>query len=196
MAKKVISKKKTTKVAKKSAFKPVKKISKKTNLKQSAAIIKSASLKPGEIAPEFTLLDQNGRSVSLGDYRGKNVVVYFYPKAMTPGCTVQACEIRDSYARLNDLEVVILGISPDPVKKLKQFEEKKELNFTLLSDVDHKVTESYHAWDLKKFMGREFMGVLRQSFFIDKKGKILHVMHKVETAHHHQAIIEYFKNRG
>lgn len=217
MAKKKTSKKTAKKITKKIAGKPAKKTTKKIQAKkkapakkvvskkspakkaparQSAEIIKSASLKPGEMAPEFTLTDQNGKLVSLKDYRGRNVVVYFYPKAMTPGCTVQACEIRDSYARLNDLDVVILGISPDPVKKLKQFEDKKELNFTLLSDSDHGVAELYHSWGLKKFMGREYMGVLRQSFFIDKNGKILHVMHKVETANHHQVVIDFFKNLG
>lgn len=155
---------------------------------------KTVSLAPGDKAPDFTLLNQNGEKVSLKDFRGQNVVVYFYPKAMTPGCTVQACGLRDSAAELEDLNVVVLGISPDPVNKLKQFEEKKELDFLLLSDPDHKVAEAYHSWGLKKFMGKEYMGILRQSFFIDPKGKILHVLHKVETKSHHQTVIDFFKN--
>ncbi|WP_407677020.1 thioredoxin-dependent thiol peroxidase [Peredibacter starrii] len=146
------------------------------------------------MAPDFTLLDQNGNSVSLHDFKGMNVVVYFYPKAMTPGCTVQACEIRNSDQKLKDSEIVVLGISADPVKKLKQFEEKQHLNFTLLSDEDRKVIEAYGSWGLKKFMGREFMGILRQSFLIDKTGKIVHVMHKVDTKTHHQDILNFFKN--
>ncbi|MGE3610478.1 MAG: thioredoxin-dependent thiol peroxidase [Bacteriovoracaceae bacterium] len=146
------------------------------------------------MAPEFTLLDQNGNTVSLKDFRGKNVVVYFYPKALTPGCTVQACSLKDSESKLKDEEVVVLGISADPVKKLKQFEEKYHLNFRLLSDEDKKVIQAYGSWGLKKFMGREFMGILRQSFLIDKKGVIRHVMHKVDTKTHHQEVLNFFKN--
>lgn len=196
MAKKVVkkaAKKVRKKVTKKVAAKKVTK--KATVKKQSASVIKSDTLKPGDMAPDFTLMDQNGNSVSLHDYRGMNVVVYFYPRAMTPGCTVQACEIRNSEDKLKNEEIVVLGISADPVKKLKQFEEKQDLNFTLLSDEDHKVTEAYGSWGLKKFMGREFMGILRQSFLIDKNGKILHVMHKVDTKTHHQDILNFFKNR-
>lgn len=188
------------KVAKKVAKKaPAKKVTKKVAnkalpKKQSAAVIKSHTLKPGDAAPDFTLLDQNGSEVSLHDYRGKNVVVYFYPKAMTPGCTVQACELRNSESELKSENIVVLGISADPVKKLKQFEDKEKLNFTLLSDPDHQVIEAYGSWGLKKFMGREYMGIMRQSFLIDKKGKILHVMHKVETKNHHDAVLNFFKN--
>jgi peroxiredoxin Q/BCP len=195
MAKKA-AKKVTKKVTKKAAKKVTKKVTKKAApKKQSASVIKSATLKPGDKAPDFTLQDQNGKSVSLHDFKGKNVVVYFYPRAMTPGCTVQACEIRNSKDQLQDEGIVVLGISADPVKKLKQFEDKQDLNFTLLSDEDHQVTESYGSWGLKKFMGREFMGILRQSFFIDKAGKILHVMHKVDTKTHHQDVLEFFKNQ-
>lgn len=173
----------------------MKKVTKKVApKKQSAGVIKAPTLMVGDKAPTFTLLDQNGKKVSLKDFLGKNVVVYFYPKALTPGCTTQACEIRDSITKLIDLDIVVLGISPDSPKKLKNFEEKKELNFTLLSDEDHKVAEAYHSWGPKKFMGRDYVGILRQSFFIDPKGKILHVMHKVETKNHHQEIINFFKN--
>ena len=195
MAKKA-TKKVTKKVAKKAAKKVTKKVTKKAApKKQSASVIKSPTLKAGDKAPDFTLHDQNGKPVSLHDFKGKNVVVYFYPRAMTPGCTVQACEIRNSEDQLKAAGIVVLGISADPVKKLKQFEEKQDLNFTLLSDEDHQVTEAYGSWGLKKFMGREFMGILRQSFFIDKAGKILHVMHKVDTKTHHQDVLNFFKNQ-
>jgi thioredoxin-dependent peroxiredoxin len=194
------SKKVTKKVAKKTVKKvsakkaPSKKTSKKVAKKQSAALIRSGIPQVGDKAPEFSLQDQNGNTVSLKDFKGMNVVVYFYPKAMTPGCTVQACGLRDTDNALKDLDVVVLGISADPVKKLKQFEEKEKLNFTLLSDPDHKVAEAYGSWGLKKFMGREFMGILRQSFFVDKAGKIAHVMHKVDTKTHHQDVVNFFKH--
>jgi thioredoxin-dependent peroxiredoxin len=189
VAKKVI--KAPAKVAKKAAKKVTKKVGPD---KQSAGVVKAPTLQVGDVAPDFSLQDQSGQEVSLHDFKGKNVVVYFYPKAMTPGCTVQACEIRNSEEKLSDYDIVVLGISADPVKSLKKFTEKEKLNFTLLSDPDKKVIEAYGAWGLKKFMGREFMGILRQSFFIDKDGRILHVMHKVETKKHHTAIVDFFKN--
>lgn len=163
--------------------------------KQSAAVVKAPTLQKGDMAPDFTLQDQNGKEVSLHDFRGMNVVVYFYPKAMTPGCTTQACELRNSESKLKEAEIVVLGISADPVKSLKKFEEKEKLNFTLLSDPDHQVIEAYGSWGHKKFMGREFDGILRQSFMIDKEGKIIHVMHKVETKSHHDDVLAIFKNR-
>lgn len=182
-------------MAKKVAKKATKKVTKKVTKK--AATIKSApsvSLKAKDKAPAFTLLDQNGEKVSLNDFKGQNVVVYFYPKAMTPGCTVQACGIRDAEKALNKMGIVVLAISPDPVKRLKQFEDKQNLNFKLLSDEDHKVAEAYGSWGLKKFMGREFMGVLRQTFLIDKTGKIIEVWNKVNTKTHHEDILKFFKN--
>ena len=131
----------------------------------------------GKVAPAFSLLDQRGGKVSLKQFRDiKNVVLYFYPKAMTPGCTVQACGIRDSQSDFASLDTVVLGVSPDSVDRLVKFEDKQELNFTLLSDEDHATTEKYGAWGLKKFMGREFMGVLRSTFIIGKDGRIAHVM--------------------
>lgn len=185
VAKKKVSKKKVTK----------KKVAKKTTKKkETAALIKAPTLSVGDLAPEFVLEDQNGKKVSLKDFRGQNVVVYFYPKAMTPGCTVQACSLRDSESRLNRENIVVLGISADPVTRLKKFEERDKLNFTLLSDPDHRVTESYHSWGLKKFMGREFMGILRQSFLINPKGEIIHIMHKVNTKTHHDDVLAIFKS--
>ena len=189
-AKKAV-KKETKKLSPKASSTPIKKPAAK---KESAAVVKSGILNVGDMAPDFTLADQNGQAVSLSSLKGKKVVVYFYPKALTPGCTVQACGLRDASKELKEKNIVILGISADPVKKLKNFEEKKDLNFTLLSDEDHEVTKAYGCWGLKKFMGREFMGILRQSFLIDEKGKIVHVMHKVDTGSHHQDILNFFKN--
>jgi len=153
-----------------------------------------ATIRTGNLAPAFTLQDQDGKKVSLKDFRGdKNVILYFYPKAMTPGCTVQACGLRDSQARLKKLDTVVLGISPDPVSRLQKFAERDRLNFTLLSDEDHRIAEKYGVWGLKKFMGREFMGILRTSFLIDKEGRIVHVMDKVKTKTHHDDIVEVIK---
>ena len=191
-ARKVV-KKVTKKVAAKKAA-PAKKVVKKITKKKSAVVMKTSSLKVGDMAPEFTLEDQNGKPVSLKDFRGENVVVYFYPKAMTPGCTVQACSLRDSQSKLNHANIVVLGISADPVKKLKQFETKDKLNFTLLSDPDHKLIEAYGSWGMKKFMGREYMGILRQSFLIDQTGKIIHIMNKVDTKTHHDDVLNFFTN--
>jgi len=153
--------------------------------------------KIGNLAPVFSLLDQNGKKVSLQEFRGKsNVLVYFYPKAMTPGCTVQACGLRDVKAELAALDTVVLAISPDPVARLAKFSERDSLNFTLLSDEDHSVADKYGAWGLKKFMGREFMGVLRSSFVIDKEGRLTHVMAKVKTKTHHDDVLAILKELG
>ena len=153
--------------------------------------------KVGNMAPAFTLQDQDGNKVSLKQFRGdKNVVLYFYPKAMTPGCTVQACGIRDSKKGLAKADTVVLGVSPDPVARLGKFIEKQDLNFTLLSDEDHAVTEKYGAWGLKKFMGREFMGVLRTTFIIGKDGRLKHVMDKVKTKTHHDDVLAMIKDLG
>jgi len=153
--------------------------------------------KVGNLAPAFTLQDQSGDKVSLKDFRGKkNVVLYFYPKAMTPGCTVQACGIRDSKKQLAKLDTVVLGVSPDPVARLGKFIDKQDLNFTLLSDEDHAIADKYGAWGLKKFMGREFMGVLRTSFIIGKDGRLKHVMDKVKTKSHHDDVMALIKELG
>jgi peroxiredoxin Q/BCP len=113
---------------------------------------------------------------------------------MTPGCTVQACELSKSQSRLQDAQIVVLGISADPVKSLKKFEEKEKLNFTLLSDPDHKIIESYGAWGPKKFMGREYDGIHRQSFLIGKDGKIASIIHQVNTKTHHEDVLKFFTN--
>lgn len=153
--------------------------------------------KIGNLAPAFKLQDQNGEKVSLKQFRGNsNVALYFYPKAMTPGCTVQACGIRDSKKALAKLDTVVLGVSPDPFPRLGRFIEKQDLNFTLLSDEDHAITEKYGCWDLKKFMGREFMGVLRTTFIIGKDGRLKHVMNKVKTKSHHDDVMDLIKELG
>lgn len=155
------------------------------------------TLQKGDPAPAFSLSDQEGNTVSLADFAGKSrVVLYFYPKAMTPGCTVQAQGLRDSSEGLAARDAVALGVSPDPVKRLKKFEEKEELNFTLLADEDHSVAEAYGVWGLKKFMGREYMGVMRVTFVIDKDGSIAHVMDKVKTKTHHDDVLEVLDSLG
>ena len=146
----------------------------------------------GKLAPAFTLQNQAGENVSLKDFKGKkNVVIYFYPKASTPGCTTQACGIRDTKTELANLDTVVLGISPDNPKKLQKFIDKYDLNFDLLADEDH--AEKYGVWGLKKFMGREFMGILRTSFFVDKNGCLRYIMSKVNTKTHDQEVIAYIK---
>ena len=146
--------------------------------------------KIGNLAPKFALQDHEGNVVSLADFNGKSaVVVYFYPKAMTPGCTVQAQGLRDTAKALKKLNAVVLGISPDPIKKLAKFVERDALNFQLLSDEDHAVADSYGAWGPKKFMGREFDGILRTTFIVGKDGKLKAVMDKFKTKDHHTALI-------
>ncbi len=152
--------------------------------------------KIGSIAPLFTLRNQRDEAIALKDFRGnKNVVLYFYPKAMTPGCTVQACGIRDSRKAYEKLDTVVLGVSPDPVARLQRFEDKQALNFDLLSDPDHAVADKYGVWDLKKFMGREFMGILRTTFIIGKDGRLKHVIDKVRTKTHHQDVQDLIRTK-
>ena len=154
-----------------------------------------AELKIGNAAPAFTLQDQNGNKVNLKEFKGKrNVVLYFYPKAMTPGCTVQACGLRDSIKELEKLSAITLGISPDSISRLKKFEDKEDLNFILLSDEDHSIAEKYGVWGLKKFMGREYMGIIRSTFVIDKQGKLAHVIGKVKTKSHHDDVLKILKS--
>ncbi|AXP61171.1 thioredoxin-dependent thiol peroxidase [Haemophilus influenzae] len=151
-------------------------------------------LSVGNQAPAFTLLNQQEKPVSLNDFRGKKVLIYFYPKALTPGCTTQACGLRDSKSELDALGLVVLGISPDAPKKLAQFIEKKELNFTLLSDPDHQVATQFGVWGEKKFMGRTYDGIHRISFLINESGNIMQVFDKFKTKDHHQMIIDYLRS--
>ncbi len=152
-------------------------------------------LKRGENAPHFILPDQHNQSVALTDFKGKKVLVYFYPKALTPGCTTQACNLRDSKAELDKLNVVILGISPDSPQKLANFTDKKALNFILLSDQEHQVAEQFGVWGEKKFMGKTFDGIHRISFLIDEQGKIEQVFDKFKTSEHHQVVLDYLTQK-
>ncbi|MBB3059993.1 thioredoxin-dependent thiol peroxidase [Microbulbifer rhizosphaerae] len=148
----------------------------------------------GNLAPAFTLTNQSGEKVSLKDFRDKkNVVLYFYPKALTPGCTTQACGIRDSAGDFTKLDTAVLGVSPDPESKLQKFIDKHELNFDLLADEDHKVADKYGCWGLKKFMGREYMGLLRTTFIIDKNGRLRHIIDKVKTKSHHDDVLGWIR---
>ena len=131
-----------------------------------------AALSVGDKAPAFTLKDQDGKTVKLSQFKGKNVVVYFYPKADTPGCTTQSCNLRDAFPQLKKLKAVVLGISPDPVAKQKKFDDKYGLGFPLLSDEDHKVAEAWGVWGEKSLYGRKFMGIVRSAFVVDDKGKL------------------------
>lgn len=148
------------------------------------------TLTSGDIAPVFALLNQNNETIALENYLGKQqVLVYFYPKAMTPGCTVQAQGLRDIKAQLQGLNTVVLGISPDETKRLDKFCLRDELNFDLLSDVDHRVADAFGVWGLKKFMGREYDGIHRLSFLIGLDGKISHVFNKFKTKNHHECVL-------
>tara|TARA_S200000501_G_scaffold302191_1_gene289568 strand:+ start:30 stop:482 length:453 start_codon:yes stop_codon:yes gene_type:complete len=146
-------------------------------------------LKSGDTAPEFSATKQNGQTINLKDYRGKKVVLYFYSKDNTPGCTTQACNLRDNYTVLKKQGYEIIGISQDSEKLHQKFIEKQSLPFDLISDVDHKVHNLYGTWDLKKFMGKEYMGTLRTTFLIDEKGIISDVIEKVKTADHTSQIL-------
>lgn len=151
--------------------------------------------KLGNLAPAFKLKNQDDTFVSLKDFRdSKNVVVYFYPKASTPGCTTQACGLRDIHSELEARDTVVLGLSPDPVARLIKFSEKQTLNFDLLSDEDHAIAEKYGVWQLKKFMGREFMGIVRTTFIVGKDGRLKCVMDKFKTNNHDQVLLETLDN--
>jgi peroxiredoxin Q/BCP len=144
-------------------------------------------------APEFTLPDQNGDPVSLKDFRGKWVVLYFYPRADTPGCTIEACEFRDSHKKTEKVGAVVLGISPDTPSAQKKFEEKFDLPFTLLGDADKKVCNLYGEIQDKNMYGKKVMGVVRTTFIIGPDGKIKHIFHKVKAEGHAGEVLTYLK---
>jgi thioredoxin-dependent peroxiredoxin len=144
-------------------------------------------------APEFTLPDQNGEQVSLKDFRGKWVVLYFYPRADTPGCTIEACEFRDSHKQTEKVGAVVLGISPDTPTAQKKFEEKFDLPFTLLGDADKKVCNLYGVIQEKNMYGKKVMGVVRTTFMIGPDGKIKHIFHKVKPEGHAEEVLAYLK---
>lgn len=137
-------------------------------------------LKSGDAAPEFVLKNQDGKTVKLSDFKGKKLLLYFYPKADTPGCTTQACSIRDSFKELTGKGVESVGISPDPVNEQKKFSGKFGLPFQLLADENHKVAEEYMVWGEKSMYGKTYMGIIRSSFLIDEKGKIIQAWYKVK----------------
>jgi thioredoxin-dependent peroxiredoxin len=143
----------------------------------------------GDRAPDFELADQDGNTHKLADYAGKNVVLYFYPKALTSGCTVQACGVRDRAADYEAANAVVLGVSPDPQKKLREFVDKEGLNFTLLGDADHSVSEAYDVWVEKSMYGRKYMGVERSTFVIDPDGNVKKVFRKVKPAEHDKLVL-------
>jgi thioredoxin-dependent peroxiredoxin len=141
-------------------------------------------LSPGDPAPDFTLPDQNGDPVRLADFTGKTVVLYFYPKADTPGCTTQACGVRDHQTDYKSAGAVVLGVSPDPVKATAKFDAKYGLGFPLLADEGHEVAERYGVWVEKSMYGRKYMGNERTTFVIGPDGKIKEILHKVKPAEH------------
>ena len=141
-------------------------------------------LAPGDPAPPFTLSDADGKQVSLADYAGRKVVVYFYPAASTPGCTKEACDFRDSLASLNSAGITVLGISPDQPAKLARFRDKEGLTFPLLSDPDHAVLEAYGAWGEKKLYGKVTVGVIRSTFVVDADGTIAKALYGVKATGH------------
>ena len=144
---------------------------------------------PGDLAPDFTLPDQSGQPVSLADLRGKTVVLYFYPKADTPGCTTQACGVRDHRPDYESANAVVLGVSPDPVKKVAKFDDKYGLGFPLLADEDHSVAEAYGVWVQKSMYGRTYMGNERSTFVIGPDGVIKDVFRKVKPGEHDALVL-------
>jgi len=153
-------------------------------------------LSVGEKAPDFKMLDENEKDHSLSDYAGKPVLLYFYPKDDTPGCTTEACNFRDDYSSYEKADVRILGVSPDTPASHKKFKEKHQLPFTLLADAEHKVCELYKVWGLKKSFGKEYDGVHRTTYLISSEGIIQEVFQKVSPAKHSTQVLEILKDAG
>lgn len=150
--------------------------------------------KVGNNAPAFSMLNQDEEKISLKDFKGKkNVVLYFYPKAMTPGCTVQAAGITAAKRKFSNANTVVLGVSPDAPERLGRFIARDSINFDLLSDPEHKIADKYGAWGPKQFMGKKYDGILRSTFIIGKDGKLKHVMDKVKTKTHHDDVLGWIK---
>lgn len=145
----------------------------------------------GKKAPDFSLVNEKGETVQLKDYQGKNVILYFYPKDMTPGCTTEACDFRDKYEDFSHLNAVVLGVSPDDTKKHTKFIDKHGLPFSLLVDEDHEVAEAYGVWVLKKMYGREYMGIERSTFLIDGEGKLIKQWRKVRVKNHIEEVYAF-----
>ncbi|YCA44185.1 thioredoxin-dependent thiol peroxidase [Bacillus sp. JZ8] len=153
------------------------------------------TLNLGEKAPEFSLPSNTGEEVKLSDFEGKFVVLYFYPKDMTPGCTTEACDFRDQHESFKELDAVILGISPDPIARHQKFIDKHDLPFLLLADEEHKVAELYDVWKLKKNFGKEYMGIKRSTFVINKEGELLKEWRKVRVAGHVEEALQFIKEQ-
>jgi peroxiredoxin Q/BCP len=153
-------------------------------------------IEQGQKAPDFTLPDQDGKPVSLSDYTGQTLVLYFYPKADTPGCTTQACGLRDSIADFNDVGAAVLGVSPDPVKRVKKFHDGQGLNFTLLADEDHAVCDLYGVWAEKSMYGKKYWGALRSTFVIDAEGTVVHVIEKASPKTHAADVLAALADLG
>ncbi|WP_341281011.1 thioredoxin-dependent thiol peroxidase [Paenibacillus sp. FSL H8-0537] len=152
-----------------------------------------STIEVGQAVPDFKLPASDGTQMSLSDYLGKKLVLYFYPKDNTPTCTDQACDFRDAYPGMVDRDAVVIGISPDSVKSHEKFIAKKELPFLLLADEEHKVCELFGVWQLKKLYGREYMGVVRSTFLIDAEGKLAREWRKVKVKGHVEQVIEALK---
>ena len=148
------------------------------------------TLKEGDKAPDFTANDQNGKTVSLADYRGKNVILYFYPKDDTPGCTAESCDFRDNYQSLLSKGFEVIGVSTDDEKSHKKFETKYSLPFTLIADNELKIVEAYGVWVEKNMYGKKYMGTARTTFIIDAEGVITHVISKVDTKNSSQQVLD------
>lgn len=148
------------------------------------------ALKEGDKAPAFTAKDQNGKEVSLADHKGKTVILYFYPKDDTPGCTAEACSFRDNYQSLLSKGYDVIGVSVDDEKSHKKFETKYQLPFTLISDTDHSIVEAYGVWGEKNMYGKKYMGTIRKTFIIDGEGTISKIIEKVDTANSSQQVID------
>ena len=146
-------------------------------------------LKIGDKSPAINSIDQNGEAITLEQFKGNKVVLYFYPKDMTPGCTLQSCNLRDNYQMLLDKGYVVLGCSADSPEKHIKFIKKHDLPFPLISDESKEVLNAFGVWGPKKFMGKEYMGILRTTFIIDKQGRLAHVMDKVKTKSHHDDVL-------
>jgi len=153
------------------------------------------AIEVGKMAPDFSLEATNGETIRLSDLKGKNVVLYFYPKDMTPGCTTEACDFRDQHEQFGEIGAVILGISPDPIELHKKFMEKYGLPFLLLSDEDHSVAEEYDVWKLKNNFGKEYMGIERSTFVIDKEGKVAKEWRKVKVKGHVEEALNFIKEK-
>ncbi|MDA3929043.1 MAG: thioredoxin-dependent thiol peroxidase [Prolixibacteraceae bacterium] len=152
-----------------------------------------SNLKKGTIAPSFSGLNQNGEEISLAKYNGKKVILYFYPKDNTPGCTAESCNLNDNYQMWLDKGFDVIGISPDSVASHKKFADKFEFGFNLIADTEKEILQAYGVWALKKMYGREYMGVVRTTFIIDEEGKIEEIFEKVKTKDHTNQILSTFE---